>query len=97
MHTAYDLDTTPEELLQALLTHIRAVVSKVTRKGVATALAVAQLQFGGAVNVRVVEQNFLPGSDDNEIDDLIESLRPTANGILAKLNMEQLLHARLDP
>jgi len=49
------------------------------------------------VNVQVVEQGFSSGSDDNEIDDLIESLRPAANGILAKLNMEQILHARLDP
>ena len=45
----------------------------------------------------MVEQDFLLGSDDNEIDDLIESLRPAANGILAKLNVDQLLHARLDP
>jgi len=49
------------------------------------------------VNVRVVEQRFPLGSDDNEIDDIIESLRPTANGILMKLNVEQILHARLDP
>ena len=53
--------------------------------------------FGEVVNVQVVEQGFSSGSDDNEIDDLIESLRPAANGILAKLNMEQILHARLDP
>ena len=44
------------------------------RQAAATALAVAQLQFGEAVNVRVVEQGFPPGSDDNEIYDLIESL-----------------------
>ena len=40
---------------------------------------------------------FLLGSNDNEIDDLIESLWSAANDILAKLNVEQLLHARLDP
>ena len=61
------------------------------------ALATAQLQFGEAVNIRVVEQGFLPGSDNNEIDDLIESLWPAANGMLAKLNMEWLMHAHLDP
>jgi hypothetical protein len=38
-------------------------------------LAAAQLQFGKAVNVWVVEKGFAPGSDHNEIDDLIESLR----------------------
>ena len=61
------------------------------------ALAAAQLQLGKAVNVRVVEQGFPPGSNDNEIDDLIESLRAAANGILAKLNVEQILHALLNP
>jgi len=45
----------------------------------------------------VVEQGFPPALDDNEIDDLIESLWPAANGILAKLNVEQILHACLDP
>ena len=45
----------------------------------------------------MVEQGFLLGLDDNAIDDLIENLWPAANDILAKLNMEQLLHARLDP
>jgi hypothetical protein len=29
--------------------------------------------------------------------DLIESLQPATNTILAKLNVEQILHARLDP
>ena len=67
------------------------------RQAAAMAVATAQLQFGEAVIVRVVEQGFPPRSDDNEIDDLIESLRPAANGILAKQNMEQILHARLDP
>ena len=49
------------------------------------------------MNVLVVEQGFLLGSDDNEINDLIESLWPATNGFLAKLNVEQLLHARLNP
>ena len=49
------------------------------------------------MNVRVVEQGFPPGSDDNEIYDLIESLEPTATAILAKVNVDKILHARLDP
>jgi hypothetical protein len=49
------------------------------------------------VNVWLVEQGFLLGSNDNEIDDRIESLEPIANDILAKLNMEQILDARLNP
>ena len=45
----------------------------------------------------MVEQGFPLGSDDNEIDDLIESLWLATNSILAKLNMVQILHARLNP
>jgi hypothetical protein len=48
------------------------------------------------VNVQVVEQGSPLGSDDNEIGDLIESLRPATNDILAKLNVEQILHAFFD-
>jgi hypothetical protein len=51
---------------------------------------------GEVVNVRVVEQGFLLESNDNEIDDLIVSLRPATNGILVKLNMEQILHSHLN-
>ena len=72
-------------------------MSEAVHQAAAMALAATQLQFGKALNVRVVKQGFLPGLDDNEINDLIESLRPAANGILAKLNMEQILHAHLDP
>jgi hypothetical protein len=45
----------------------------------------------------VVVQGFSSGSNDNGIDGLIKSLRPTANDILVKLNVEQILHAHLDP
>jgi hypothetical protein len=51
-----------------------AVVFEVVRQGAATTLATAQLQFGKAMNVQVAEEGFPPGSDDNEIDDLIERL-----------------------
>jgi ribosomal protein S3 len=73
------------------------VVSKVIHQAATTALAAAQLQFGKAVNVWVVEKGFVLGSNHNEIDDLIENLRPAAKGILVKLNVEQILHAHLDP
>ena len=76
---------------------LRAVVTEAIHQGAAKALATAQLQIGVAVNVRVVEQGFSARSDNNEIDDLIKSLEPAANAILVKLNMEQILHARLDP
>ena len=72
-------------------------MSKAIRQAAAMALAAAQLQFGEAVNVRVVEQGFPPGLDDKEIADLIKSLWPATNGILAKLNVEWLVHACLDP
>ena len=64
-----------------------SVVSEAIRQAATTALAAAQLQFGEVVNVWVVEQGFPLGSDGNEIDDLIESLRPATNDILAKLNV----------
>ena len=45
----------------------------------------------------MVEQGFPSGWDDNEINDLIKSLQPATNGNLAKLNVEQILHAHLGP
>jgi hypothetical protein len=47
------------------------VVSEAVRQVAAMVLATAQLKFGEAVNIRVVEQGFSPGLDNNEIDDLI--------------------------
>jgi hypothetical protein len=61
------------------------------------ALAATQHQIGVAVNVRVVEQGFLPGSKDDDIDDLIKSFKPAANVILAKVDVDEILHACLDP
>jgi hypothetical protein len=49
------------------------------------------------VNVQVVEQGFPPGSKDDDIDDLIESFKLAANVILAKVDMDEILHACLDP
>ena len=57
-------------------------MSEAVHQAATTALAAAQLQFGEVVIVREVEQGFPTESNDNEIDDLIESLRPAANGIL---------------
>jgi hypothetical protein len=31
------------------------------------------------------------------MDDLFESVEPAANTVLAKVNMDEILHARLDP
>ena len=61
------------------------------------ALAAAQLQIGAAVNVRVAEQGFLPGSMDDDITDLIESFKLAANAVLPKVDVELILHANLDP
>ena len=61
------------------------------------ALATAQLQIGIAVNVQVVEQDFLPGSTDDDIADLIESFEPSANAILPNVDVDEILHANLDP
>ena len=61
------------------------------------ALATAQLQIGIAVNVRVAEQVFPLGSTDDDIVDLIESFKPAANVILPKVDVDEILHANLDP
>ena len=49
------------------------------------------------MNLRVVEQGFPPHSMDNDIADLIESFEPTANTILPKVDVDEILHANLDP
>ena len=49
------------------------------------------------MKVLVVHQAFLPVSDDQDfMDDLFASVEPTANAILAKVNVDEILHDRLD-
>lgn len=84
--------------LHALPARLRAVVSEGVRQGAATALAAAEIQFGAAMEVRVVDQAFPPEPDDPyDMDDLFESCAPCANAVLAKVNVDEILHARLDP
>jgi len=97
MQTADDLATTPKEHLQALPAHIRAVVFEVVRQEAATVLVSAQLQFGTVVKVLVVQQAFPPPPDDEDyMDDLFERVKPAANAVFAKMNVDEILHARLD-
>ena len=49
------------------------------------------------VNVRVAEQGFPPVSKDADIDDLVESFEAATNAVLAKVKVELILHASLDP
>jgi hypothetical protein len=49
------------------------------------------------VNLRVVEQGFPLHSTDDDIADLIESFEPAANAILLKVDVDEILHANLDP
>ena len=88
---------TIEEHLQAPLAHLRVVVTEAVRQGATTTLATAQLQIGTAVNLEVVEQGFLPRSTDDDIAYLIESFEPAANAILQKMDVDEILHANLDP
>ena len=74
-----------------------AVVSKAIHQAAAMALATAQLQFGEAVNVRVVEQGFSLRSMDDDITNLIKSFEPAANAILPKVDVGLILQANLDP
>jgi hypothetical protein len=67
-------------------------------QGAATALAAAQLQFGVVVKVLVVQQAFLPRlGEEDDMDDLFMSLEPTTNVVLGKVNVDEILHAHLDP
>ena len=49
------------------------------------------------VNLGVAEQGFLPRSIDDDIADLIESFEPAANIVLPKVDVDEILHANLDP
>jgi hypothetical protein len=50
------------------------------------------------VKVLVVHQGFsLVPNDQDFMDDLFTSIEPTANVVLAKVNMDEILHAHLDP
>ena len=49
------------------------------------------------VKVRVVQQAFPPMPEDEDyIDDLFKNVEPTANVVLAKVNMDEILHECLD-
>ena len=73
------------------------MVTKAVRQGAATALAAAQLQIGAVVNVQVAEQGFPSKSKDDDIVDLVKSFEPAANAILAKVDVDEIVHAHLDP
>jgi hypothetical protein len=45
----------------------------------------------------VAEQGFPSGSTDDDISDLIKSFEPAANAILPKEDVDEILHANLDP
>ena len=53
--------------------------------------------MGIAVNLGVVEQGFPPHSTDDDIANLIESFEPAANAVLPKVDMDEILHANLNP
>ena len=61
------------------------------------ALATAQLQIGIAANFGVVEQDFSPRSTDDDIAYLIKSFELAANVVLPKVDVDEILHANLDP
>ena len=45
----------------------------------------------------MAEQGFPPGSMDDDITDLIESFELATNAVLPKVDMDEILHANLDP
>ena len=50
------------------------------------------------VKVLVVQQAFPPPPDDEDyMDDLFKHVEPAANVVLAKVNVDEILHAHLNP
>ena len=45
----------------------------------------------------MAEQGFLLESKDDIIIDLVKSFKMAANAVLAKVDVDEVLHARLDP
>ena len=45
----------------------------------------------------MAEQGFPLESKDDDIIDLVKSFKPTANVVLAKVDVDEILHANLDP
>ena len=61
------------------------------------ALVAAQLEFGTMVKVQVVQHAFPTAPEDEDyIDDLFKRVEPATNVVLAKVNMDEILHDRLD-
>ena len=72
------------------------MASEAIYQGATMALVAAQLQFGAMVKVRVVQHAFPPTPEDEDyIDDLFKRVESAANAILAKVNMDEILHDRL--
>ena len=89
--------TTPEERLQALSACIRAIASEAIHQGIAMELVPAQFEFGTIVKVWVVQQAFPPTPEDGDyIDDLFKRVESATNAVLAKVNVDEILHGRLD-
>jgi len=49
------------------------------------------------VNLKVAEQGFPSRLMDDGIADLINSFKPAANAVLPKVDVDEILHANLDP
>ena len=74
------------------------MVSEAIRQGATTALAAAQLQLGIEMKVLVVHQAFTPVLDDQDfMDDLFARVELATNAVLAKVNVDGILHAHLNP
>ena len=97
MQIADDSVTAPKGRLRALLAHIWAMASEAIQQGATMALVTAQLEFGIVVKVQVVQQAFPPALEDEDyIDDLFNRIELATNAILAKVNMDEILHNCLD-
>jgi hypothetical protein len=49
------------------------------------------------MNLKIAKQGFPPCSMDDDIANLIQSFEPATNAVLPKVDVDEILHANLDP
>ena len=97
MQAVDDPITARKEHLLALSAYIRAMAFEAIYQGATKALVTAQLEFGAVVKVHVVQQAFsLAPEDEDYMDDLFKRVELATNAVLAKVNVDEILHNRID-
>ncbi|XP_066354194.1 uncharacterized protein [Miscanthus floridulus] len=88
--------TEVKERLRAMPVRVTRVVSHGVRVGTTRALAVAQLRFGDAVDLRQADRGFPPQSSRTTIESLVADFGAAGHAILAAVDVERILLSALD-